>query len=99
MIQGKSQNPSLISENSVLAVFFKKPLSCTIHYPYQYYQYGVLIVGEGHTQRSVSFMTKPHLGNLHHGQAIGNAVFEKREPPGVSSPGPSPNWGDALPLS
>ena len=56
-------------------------------------------MGDGRTQRSVSFMTKPHLGNLHHGQAIGNAVFEKREPPGVSSPGPSPNWGAALPLS
>ena len=49
------------------------------------------MVGEGHTQRPVNFMTKPQLVNPHHGQAIGNAVFEKCEPPWVSSPGPSPD--------
>ena len=34
-----------------------------------------MMVGEGHTQRPVNFMTKPQLSNLHHGQAVRKAVF------------------------
>ena len=51
-----------------------------------------------HDSDDVESATLP-ASDLHHGQAVGKAVFDKCEPPWFSSPKPSPNRGAALPLT